>query len=211
MDAVKEIVMQVLIAGLPAFLFPLIYRKGSKPGLLSPRQDPETTRSIMLAVLCAASVLFCALFSRPYHDVIPMEFGSLPLFTLLLYGRLRTGLAVAVFRVALFPMYAVNHNLTGLLLESGLALYPFILMLSRRFKSMQRHDKAVVLFLWFAAGQMAAVVSPCCPAAFNSLVFPTSFLLSSFIWLPQPSCAACITITWRTQWRWSSCGARWRS
>ncbi|WHX49845.1 ATP-binding protein [Paenibacillus woosongensis] len=160
MDAVKEIVMQVLIAGLPAFLFPLISRKGSKPGLLSPRQDPETTRSIMLAVLCAASVLFCALFSRPYHDVIPMEFGSLPLFALLLYGRLRTGLAVAVFRVALFPLYAVNDNLTGLLLESGLALYPFILILSRRFKSMQRHDKAVVLFLWFAAGQMAAVVSP---------------------------------------------------
>ncbi|GAA0134598.1 hypothetical protein YSY43_14380 [Paenibacillus sp. YSY-4.3] len=160
MDAVKEIVMQVLIAGLPAFLFPLLYGKGSNSGRRFASFAPETIRSMMLAVLCTASMLLCALFSSPYDHVIPMEFGSLPLFALLLYGGLRAGIAAAVFRVALFPLYAVNYDFTGLLLETGLVLYPFILILSRRFKGMQRRDKAVALFLWFAAAQMAAMVSP---------------------------------------------------
>ncbi|MFD3261420.1 ATP-binding protein [Paenibacillus lentus] len=160
MDAVKEIVTQILVASLPAFLFPLLYEKCSGFKRMSGNSAAKSTYSLGLAVICAASILLCALFSRTYPDMIPLEFGSMPLFALLLYGRLREGIAIGIFRAALFPLYAVNYTLTGWLIETGFLLVPFILMSAGRFKEMQRQDKAVNLFLWFAAGQMLILASP---------------------------------------------------
>ncbi|WP_055106545.1 ATP-binding protein [Paenibacillus ihumii] len=159
MDAVKEFVMQILIAGLPAFLFPL-FAKWSSFGRGSNSSVPQSAASITLAALCAASILLCALFSRSPWDEIPLDFGNMPLFALLLYGSWRAGLAAMIVRAAVFPLYAVHYTWTGWLVETGLLLCPLILISFRRFKGMQMQEKAVTLFLWFAAGQMLAVASP---------------------------------------------------
>ncbi|WP_110930366.1 ATP-binding protein [Paenibacillus bouchesdurhonensis] len=160
MDAVKEFVFQILIASLPAFLFPLLYEKWSGFGRRSDDSAPQSTYSFGLTAICAASMLLCALFSRTYSDIIPLEFGNMPLFALMLYGKPRTGIAMGIFRVALFPLYAADYTITSMIVETGLLLFPFILMSARRFKRMQRQDQAVTLFLWFAAGQMAMMASP---------------------------------------------------
>lgn len=160
MDVIKEIVLQLLIASLPAFLFPLLYEKWSGFGRRSGYSDPKLTYSMGLAAICAASMLLCALFTRTNSDIIPLEFGSMPLFALMLYGKLRAGIVMGIFRIVLFPLYAVNYTFTGWLVETGLLLFPLLLISAGRFKEMHRQDKAITLFLWFAAGQMVIMASP---------------------------------------------------
>ncbi|AZK44847.1 ATP-binding protein [Paenibacillus lentus] len=160
MDAIKEIVIQLFVASLPAFLFPILYEKWSGFGRRPANVEPKSPYSLGMAAICAASMLLCALFSQTYSDIIPLEFGIMPLFVLMLYSRLRLSIVMGVFRMALFPLYAVNYTITGWLLETGLLLFPFILWSAGRFRERKQQDRTVILFLWLAIGQIMVTASP---------------------------------------------------
>ncbi|MGV2794997.1 PAS domain-containing sensor histidine kinase, partial [Clostridium perfringens] len=96
MGEIKEVLLQMLIAGLPAFLFPLTYGKrgpstGDAEGEI--RKYPYAAE---LLYTCTLSMLLCLIFSTRLWGNIPLHYGILPLFALMLYGRLREGAALGL-------------------------------------------------------------------------------------------------------------------
>ncbi|WP_068782787.1 two-component system sensor histidine kinase NtrB [Paenibacillus phocaensis] len=160
MDVVKEIMLQMLIASLPAFLFPLTYEKRNRYWQHSKRKAEGRPFAIGLAYTCFTSTLLCDIFASRLWDVIPLNFAILPLFALMLYGRIRDGVALALMQIILYPLFAVNYTLVGFVMETGILLYPFVLLTSRYFKRTGRQGKVAILSLFFMGGEMMIGLSP---------------------------------------------------
>ncbi|MBM6997567.1 PAS domain-containing protein [Paenibacillus sp. DXFW5] len=160
MDAVKEILLQVLIASLPAFLFPLTFEKRNCYWQHNNRTAKGQPFAIGLTYTCLCSTLLCDIFASRIEDVIPLNFGILPLFALMLYGRFRDGVALALMQIILYPLFAVNYTLVGFIMETGLLLYPFVLLTSRYFKRTGRQGKVAILSLFFMGGETMIALSP---------------------------------------------------
>lgn len=160
MDAVKEILLQVLIASLPAFLFPLTFEKRNCYWQHNNRTAKGQPFAIGLTYTCLCSTLLCDIFASRIEDVIPLNFGILPLFALMLYGRFRDGVALALMQIILYPLFAVNYTLVGFIMETGLLLYPFVLLTSRYFKRTGRQSKVAILSLFFMGGETMIALSP---------------------------------------------------
>ncbi|MGP0587171.1 two-component system sensor histidine kinase NtrB [Paenibacillus timonensis] len=160
MDAVKEILLQVLIASLPAFLFPLTFEKRNCYWQHNNRTAKGQPFAIGLTYTCLCSTLLCDIFASRLGDVIPLNFGILPLFALMLYGRFRDGVALALMQIILYPLFAVNYTLVGFIMETGLLLYPFVLLTSRYFKRTGRQGKVAILSLFFMGGETMIALSP---------------------------------------------------
>ncbi|GJM83976.1 hypothetical protein HMSSN139_64720 [Paenibacillus sp. HMSSN-139] len=160
MDAVKEIMLQVLIASLPAFLFPLTFEKSHCYGQHNNRSAKGQPFAIGLTYTCLCSTLLCDIFASRLWDVIPLNFGILPLFALMLYGRLRDGVALALMQLILHPLFAVNYTLVGYILETGVLLFPCVLLTSRYFQRTGRQGKVAILSLFFMGGETMIGLSP---------------------------------------------------
>ncbi|HEY4391322.1 MAG TPA: PAS domain-containing sensor histidine kinase, partial [Paenibacillus sp.] len=156
----REILLQVLIACLPAFLFPLLYEKSSRIPQRNGRKTCQTAYSMGLIYTCTFSMLLCSLFPSYVWSGIPINFGILPLFALMLYGKLGEGIILAVLYLLLYPLYAMRFTFLEFLLETGLFLYPFVLLTANYFKRIGRRGKVAVLTVIFAVGELVITVSP---------------------------------------------------
>lgn len=160
MGEIKEVLLQMLIAGLPAFLFPLTYgKRGATPGDAEGeiRKYPYAAE---LLYTCTLSTLLCLIFSTRLWGDIPLHYGILPLFALMLYGRLRDGIALGLLHLILYPLFALNFTLPKLMLETGFLLYPLVLLSSNRFKKTDRRGKIAMLSFFFVAGELMITSSP---------------------------------------------------
>lgn len=160
MDVVKEILLQVLIASLPAFLFPLTFEKTNCCWPHNNRSTEGHSYAVGLMYTCLSSMLLCDIFASRLWEVIPLNFGILPLFALMLYGRFRDGVALALLQIILHPLFAVNYTLIGFIMETGILLYPFVLLTSRYFKRTGRQGKVAILSLYFMGGETMIGMSP---------------------------------------------------
>ncbi|MGZ7443374.1 two-component system sensor histidine kinase NtrB [Paenibacillus sp. TH7-28] len=160
MEAVKEIVLQVLIASLPAFLFPLSYEKGNCHLLKNGAVVKRLPYVQGLTFTCMFSMLLCALFACRLWGIVPLNFGILPLFALILYGRFRSGAVLAALHIIIYPLYTINYTLAGIVLETGLPLYPLVFLASRYFKKTSRRGKVAILSLCFTGGELMIGASP---------------------------------------------------
>ncbi|MDU0332973.1 ATP-binding protein [Paenibacillus sp. 3LSP] len=160
MDVVKEILLQVLIASLPAFLFPLTFERTSSCWPHHNRSTEGHPYAVGLMYTCLSSMLLCDIFASRLWEVFPLNFGILPLFALMLYGRFRNGVALALLQIILHPLFAVNYTLIGFIMETGLLLYPFVLLTSRYFKRTSRQGKVAILSLYFMSGETMIGMSP---------------------------------------------------
>lgn len=160
MDVVKEILLQVLIASLPAFLFPLTFEKTNCCWPHHNRSNEGQPYAVGLMYTCLSSMLLCDIFASRLWEAIPLNFGILPLFALMLYGRFRDGVALALLQVILHPLFAVNYTLIGFIMETGILLYPFVLLTSRYFKRTGRKGKVAILSLYFMGGEIMIGMTP---------------------------------------------------
>lgn len=160
MDVVKEILLQVLIASLPAFLFPLTFEKTNCCWPHNNRSTEGHSYAVGLMYTCLSSMLLCDIFASRLWEVTPLNFGILPLFALMLYGRFRDGVALALLQIILHPLFAVNYTLIGFIMETGILLYPFVLLTSRDFKRTGRQGKVAILSLYFMGGETMIGMSP---------------------------------------------------
>lgn len=160
MDVVKEILLQVLIASLPAFLFPLTFEKTNCCWPHNNRSAEGHPYAVALMYTCFTSMLLCDIFASRLWEVSPLNFGILPLFALMLYGRLRDGVTLALLQIILHPLFAVNYTLIGFIMETGILLYPFVLLTSRYFKRTGRQGKVAILSLYFMGGETMIGMSP---------------------------------------------------
>lgn len=154
MREIKEVLLQMLIAGLPAFLFPLTYGKFTVNRASKKGTKCQISHFGELLYTCTGSMLLCTVFSTHLWDEVPVNYGILPLFALMLYGRLRDGITVGLLYLLLYPLFALNFTFSGFILETGMLLYPLVLIVSGYFKMTGRHGKVVILCAFFVAGEM---------------------------------------------------------
>lgn len=172
MDVVKEILLQVMIASLPAFLFPLTCespcnywernRSTERTDQSNPivSNDSKTLYTTGFLLTCTLSILLCSLFSDVLWGDIPLNLGIIPLFSFLLYARVRDGVILALLQLMIYPLFVVNYTLSGWVLETGVIFYPIILLVSRRFKMSGLYGKIVMLCLFCIAGELFSTVIP---------------------------------------------------
>ncbi|WP_433945400.1 two-component system sensor histidine kinase NtrB [Paenibacillus sp. SN-8-1] len=152
MVAVKEVLLQLLIACSPAFLFPLVFERRSPHPVHNSRLE-RTSYYNMLLASCLISILICSLFSSNLFGVIPLNYFLPSLFVGMLYGRRRDGLILAVVELVIYVVMNPSFNASGFLLDTGLCLYPMVLLVAGRFKRSGRHAKYVTLSFFLLVGQ----------------------------------------------------------
>lgn len=152
MIAIKEILLQVLIACSPAFLFPLVFDRFSPHPAQNNRLERKSYFSMLLAS-CLVSILICSLFSTYLFGIIPLNYFLPSLFIGMLYGRLRDGLILAAVEIIIYTIMMSPLKGTGFFLDTGLVLYPMVLLSSGRFKRSGRHAKLVTLSFFLLIGQ----------------------------------------------------------
>ncbi|WP_068614232.1 two-component system sensor histidine kinase NtrB [Paenibacillus tuaregi] len=151
MVAVKEILLQVLIACSPAFLFPLIFERCRPHPVQNAGPERNSYYNILLCS-CLISILICSTFSTYLFGIIPLNYFLPSLFIGMLYGRLRDGLILAAVQLIIYILITPFKGI-GFLLDTGLVLYPMVLLSSARFKRGGRQAKLITLSFFLLAGQ----------------------------------------------------------
>lgn len=160
LEYVKELLIQVLLAGLPAFLFPLLYENFDNRMVHISRNQPKMAYCKGFLLSCILSMILCSIFAGQLWGSIPLSFAMLPLFALMLYGTIRIGITAAILQIIVYPWFAVNNTFLGFLLETSCFLYPLVLSASGGFKNMSRNRKIATLSFYFMSGQLILLVSP---------------------------------------------------
>ena len=113
------------------------------------RQMLDSSARITSYNVCYTKLLrlLCSLFPSYVWNGIPINFGILPLFALMLYGKLREGIILAVLYLLLYPLYAVRFTVLEFLLETGVFLYPFVLLNANYFKRIGSRGKVSYNFV----------------------------------------------------------------
>lgn len=160
MSAVREMLFLVLIALTPTFLFPLAYDQAGKRFRRKSDLESKAGNHIVLTLTCALSMIFSSLFSTYLHGYIPLSYGLVPLFTAMLYERLRTSIILAVLQLLLYFCFSDTQSIFGFLLDTGLLVFPLVLMSGDRFKQSDRKGKAGILSLYLLVGALLATTAP---------------------------------------------------
>jgi signal transduction histidine kinase len=143
----REILLQLLLTSIPAFLFPLVY--GSPVGLWKSNThlfSMERFRANMM-MICMLSVFLCYLFQSDLWGGVIINFALFPIVVTILYAKYWEGLVLIVFQIVLYTFFTDQFSVTGLLLETTILIYPIVLTYSVRFKK----ENPLIKFVWTLA------------------------------------------------------------
>lgn len=152
MSDIKELMIHILIASLPALIFPPIYEK--RAALFPKYSDGEKQDHIvpLLTICCGFSLLLCWIFNSSLYSVLHLDFGMVPLFIGILSGRIVTGALLIVIQLLGYIVFDDNPTVPGIILNTGLLIYPLILLTSLRFKCMAKLARYGILSLYLLIG-----------------------------------------------------------
>ncbi|WP_106768974.1 two-component system sensor histidine kinase NtrB [Paenibacillus faecalis] len=155
LTAMKDILLQIMLSGLFTFQIPLFFSNHLKSHGTDDRQQYRN----LVVITCAISMLFCFGLSSVYNGMIPINLGILPLFVGILYGGRTAGCLLSL-------LYMVSHglingfSLSGMILYTGLPVYPLLFFLSSRFKRSSVMEKIGCLWIGLIPALMIILVSP---------------------------------------------------
>ncbi|ANS77388.1 PAS domain-containing sensor histidine kinase [Paenibacillus yonginensis] len=149
-----------LLALTPAILFPLMYERADL--LFRQEQDLRRRMSyhVVLAVTCAISMIFSSIFSTKLYGVIPLAYGMVPLFAAMLYEKTIYSLLLAALQMLLYFISENFWTLSDVLLNTGLLIFPLVLLSKKRFLDLSRKGKSGILSLFLLVGSMLSTASP---------------------------------------------------
>lgn len=140
MVALKDILLQILLAGAAVFLIPLLHL-----GLSRQTTAKAGYHRMILTSFAATSVvsmLLCLLFALYGSPVsVPISLGIVPLTLVILYCRPRVGLTLSLLQILFYFLFAHPYNLYGFLFQTGILLYPIVWLSAKRFKHYTRSRK----------------------------------------------------------------------
>ncbi|SDX17708.1 ATP-binding protein [Paenibacillus sp. PDC88] len=159
MFAVKNILLQILLAGITPLLFSLFIgrMRSHFHDLNSSHRSKTAERHLLLA--CIISMVLCVIFSTTLFDSLYLNLDTLAVTVAILYGSTSAGLFVSIFSTLLFVTTTDLWNDPLIFLQSGILLYPIMLLLAKRFKQDRIQGKRklfLVPFALFAMISMAA-------------------------------------------------------
>lgn len=150
MVALKDILLQVLLAGSAVFLIPFFYL--GLPGPVQAKADRSGMMLNCLAVTSAVSMLLCLLFAHYANPAaIPISLGVVPLTISILYCRPVVGLTLTLLHVIAYFLIGHPYTLYEFLLQTGILLYPIVWLTARRFKLYTRSRKITMVSSLIAA------------------------------------------------------------
>ncbi len=158
-DALKNIITQVLMAGSFAFLFPLSLDKYVR--LISRNKKLRASGfEVVIIISSALSILMCSFFSSSLFHLIPLNLGILPLFIGMLYGGYKSGLPLAGLYLLCDYLSNENWSLSSLFLHTGLLFYPLLVWMSPRFRTGTLTDKINKLWVCLLPAMLLFTSSP---------------------------------------------------
>ncbi|MEC0093293.1 two-component system sensor histidine kinase NtrB [Paenibacillus macquariensis] len=187
-SVLKNILLQVLISGSFAVLFPLIldkyiHCKGKSRNL-------NATGFTMVIVLSSAvSLMLCSMFSSElYGGVIPLNMGIVPLFVAILYGGYKSGVPLAMLYITFYFIFTENYSMYGLIVHTGILMYPVLFWTSSLFLKASLKGKISQIVISLFPVMLLVDFPPLFqwdnPSLFNmnSLLMITFYLLISLFW-----------------------------
>lgn len=158
-DALKNIITQVLMAGSFAFLFPLSLDKYVR--LISRNKKLRASGfEVVIIISSALSILMCSFFSSSLFHLIPLNLGILPLFIGMLYGGYKSGLPLAGLYLLCDYLSNESWSLSSLFLHTGLLFYPLLVWMSPRFRTGTLTDKINKLWVCLLPAMLLFTSSP---------------------------------------------------
>ncbi|WP_339323376.1 ATP-binding protein [Paenibacillus sp. FSL W8-0194] len=158
-DALKNIITQVLMAGSFAFLFPLSLDKYVR--LISRNKKLRASGfEVVIIISSALSILMCSFFSTSLFHLIPLNLGILPLFIGMLYGGYKSGLPLAGLYLLCDYLSNESGSFSSLFLRTGLLFYPLLVWMSPRFRTGTLTDKINKLWVCLLPAMLLFTSSP---------------------------------------------------
>lgn len=153
MDVLKDILLQLLITSIPAFLFPLIY--GGPVGLWKTHNQIFSLERfrVNMMMVCMVSTLLCYLFQSELAEGVFFHFALFPMLITILYAKYWAGLTLIAYQILLYMLFTNDFSIIGVLMETALILYPIVLICSVRFKKASPLIKFVWTLAVFLMGQ----------------------------------------------------------
>lgn len=159
MSAVREMLLLVLIALSPAFLYPII-SDGSERWLRfkSDLSKPNNQHNL-IAVSCVCSLVISVFFSNYLHEYIPLSYGLVPLFAAMLYERLGNAVVLGILQLVLY-LLTEPSTLPGFLLNTGVLVFPLILLSGNKFRRSTPAGKGGILSLCLLISSLLLTSAP---------------------------------------------------
>lgn len=158
LSAWKDILLQVMLSGVFAFQIPLLFSRRCRSKPEERAKEALHYRKLVVAA-CAVGIVLCFAFAAEYQGAIPINLGILPLFVGILYGSRLAGLLLALFFVGCYAMF-FGLSLSGVLLHTGLPVYPLMFIIASRFKRSTVMEKIGWLWTGLLPALIIIVASP---------------------------------------------------
>ncbi|WP_245700124.1 ATP-binding protein [Paenibacillus glacialis] len=89
---------------------------------------------MVIVISSAVSLMLCSMFSSElYGGAIPLNMGIVPLFVAILYGGYKSGVPLAIVYIICYFIFTENYSLYGLVVHTGLLMYPVLFWTSSFF------------------------------------------------------------------------------
>lgn len=145
---IKNMLLQLLIAGSFAGLFPLgldIYqRKKKKKSCFSKKEI-----SIIIILSGSLSIILCFTYSTVLYEVFPINLAILSAFVGILYGGVVAGLPLAAIYLLCYIIFTPDWTWFTFLTNTGILVFPFLFLSARTFYKGTLLQKRTQLWLCF--------------------------------------------------------------
>ncbi|KKO50834.1 two-component system sensor histidine kinase NtrB [Paenibacillus sp. DMB20] len=166
LSAWKDILLQVLLSGVFTFQIPLLFSRCRTFGPEHGTGEQQHYRNLIV-MACAVGILLCFGFSALHQGVIPINLGIVPLFAGILYGSRVSGLLLSLLYISCHQLI-FGFSLFGMLMHTGLPVYPLMFLIASRFKRSKVMEKIGWLWTGLLPAMLIIVASPLLESKFGA-------------------------------------------
>ncbi|WP_025686027.1 two-component system sensor histidine kinase NtrB [Paenibacillus maysiensis] len=157
--ALKESVLQVLLAVMSAGFFSILTDCGDKKKVWGSNLLPGSNQGI-LYLCCVPAILLCSLFQYQSSFGLPSNLGIIPLAVGIMYGRRRTALVLAASALVSVLIIAESTAMSPMYVGTSYILFPFMLLHVKFFQKGTLLDKKLLISAYVAADMLLKALFP---------------------------------------------------
>ncbi|WP_029515802.1 two-component system sensor histidine kinase NtrB [Paenibacillus polymyxa] len=157
--ALKESVLQVLLAVISAGFFSILTDYGDKKKVWGGNLLPGPTQGI-LYLCCLPAILLCTLFQYQSPYGLPSNLGIIPLAVGIMYGRRRTAFVLAASALMGVLIIAQSTEMSPMYVGTGFILFPFMLLHVKFFQRGTLLDKKLLISAYVVADMLFKAIFP---------------------------------------------------
>lgn len=157
--ALKESVLQVLLAVISAGFFSILTDSGDKKKVWGGHLLPGPNQGI-LYLCCLPAIMLCSLFQFQSPYGLPSNLGIIPLTVGIMYGRRRTAIALAASAFMGILIIAQAIGMSPMYVGTGFILFPFMLLHVRFFQRGTLLDKKLLISAYVVGDMLLKALFP---------------------------------------------------